>query len=108
MRFNSGGTKDAAAVELPTAHISHLQQGSGPRLPRRRPKLEALGGFIYQLWISAVQDLSAHPHLPFGAHSPRSPWKLRVDAKFGGDTQGTLFSCFIWKSFRGETLFVSV
>lgn len=32
MRFNSRGTKATAAAELPTAHISHLQHGSGPRL----------------------------------------------------------------------------
>lgn len=83
MRFNSGGMKDAAAVELPTAHISHLQQGSGPRLSRTRPKLEALGGFISQLWISALQDLSAHPHLPVGGRGALTavPWKLRVDGK---------------------------
>lgn len=87
MRFNSGGMKDAAAVELLTAHISHLQQGSGPRLSRRRPRLEALGGFISQQWISALQDLSAPAHLPFGGRAALTA--VRLEALSGRKVRGT-------------------
>lgn len=94
MRFNSGGMKDAAAVELPTAHISHLQQGSGPQLSRRRPKLEALGGFISQLWISALQDLSARLHLPFGGWGALTAVPLEAPSGrevMKGDTRNIIF-----------------
>lgn len=52
MRFNSRGTKTAEAAELPTAHISHLQQGSGSRFSRRRA--QALGS--RRIHLSAVRS----------------------------------------------------
>lgn len=118
MRFNSRGTKAAAAAaaaaELPTAHISHLQQGSGPRLSRRRAR-----AFSFRRIHPSAVDFCASGRVRARVRAPavgrlRTFTAVRLEALSGrevmkGHTSNILFSFLFTRNQNGgKKAFVSV
>lgn len=86
------------AAELPTAHISHLQRGSGPLPLRSRPVLRPWGGFHHSNgdFYSASGPMQVHLLSGvFGFVFARFNWK---------DTYGILFFFFVFKYYSNFQL----